>query len=137
MTLSPENWKRHAHPWSGWTRIAATPLWYAALWSRKPWQIAAVAAWLWLNPRVFPPARDDSAWITQTVLGEQRWTRNVRLDWNLALSVLTGACAVPAMVLAYRRSFWPALALGSIAFLCKMWFIDRMAWEYRAERAAP
>jgi hypothetical protein len=40
------------------------------------WSLAAVVAalaWIWLNPRAFGPAADDSAWISKGVLGERLW----------------------------------------------------------------
>ena len=50
--MSDEAWKRHANPWSVWTRFAAIPLMILAIWSRLwlGWwclvPITAVIVWL-------------------------------------------------------------------------------------------
>jgi hypothetical protein len=76
--MTDEAWQRHANLWSVWTRFAAIPLMILAIWSRvwlgwwSPVPIAAVIAWLWLNPRVFAPvetvcprlARGPTSWLS-------------------------------------------------------------------------
>jgi hypothetical protein len=64
---------RHSHPWSAWTRWASTPLVLLPVWNRSARQGVVVAAWFALNPVLFPPPRDDSAFATRAVLGEERW----------------------------------------------------------------
>ncbi|MDF5751760.1 DUF6653 family protein [Spongiactinospora sp. TRM90649] len=60
--MTDEAWRRHANPWSVWTRFAAIPAMILAVWSRDwiGWwslvPIAVVIVWLWLNPQV-PPRR--------------------------------------------------------------------------------
>src|SRR4029079_13215492 len=79
--LRDDTWMRHANPWSVWTRYAAFPLLIAAIWS---WHwlgwwslapIAAVVAFLIVNPRLFPPPRTTRSWASRAVLGERVWTR--------------------------------------------------------------
>ena len=59
--LSDETWRRHANPWSVWTRYAAFPLLVLAVWSYHAigwWTllpVALVIGWLIINPRAFPP----------------------------------------------------------------------------------
>jgi hypothetical protein len=66
--MTDEVWKRHANPWSVWTRFGAIPLMILAIWSRVwlgRWclvPIAAVIVWLWLNPRVFAPVENPTGW---------------------------------------------------------------------------
>jgi hypothetical protein len=58
--MTDQAWRRHANPWSVYTRFAAIPAMILAIWSRVWigwWALVAVAAvimWLWLNPHVFP-----------------------------------------------------------------------------------
>ena len=69
--LDAEGWARHANPWSGWTRFATLPLLALACWSRAwiGWwaalPLALLLAWLWLNPRAFPPPRRWDAWMSR------------------------------------------------------------------------
>ena len=57
--LSDETWRRHANPWSVWTRYAAFPVLVAAVWSYHAigwWALAPVAAaviFLIVNPWLF------------------------------------------------------------------------------------
>ena len=82
MGMTDAIWRRHANPWSGWTRFSALPLLALAIWSRVwiggfAWGAVALALfWVWLNPRLFPePARFD-AWMTKGVMGERVFLEN-------------------------------------------------------------
>lgn len=73
--LDDEGWSRHANPWSGWTRIlTCLPLLALAIWSRTwlgLWSLMPISLailWIWLNPRAFSGARDDTAWVTKAVI---------------------------------------------------------------------
>src|SRR5262249_52330122 len=77
--MSDQTWKRHANPWSVWTRFAAIPLMILAIWSRVwlGWwclaPIGAVIAWLWLNPRIFAPVEKPTSWSAKGIYGEKLW----------------------------------------------------------------
>ncbi len=77
--MTDEAWRRHANPWSVWTRFAAIPLMILAIWSRVwlGWwclaPIAAVVVWLWLNPRVFAPVDNADSWAAKGIYGEKLW----------------------------------------------------------------
>jgi hypothetical protein len=34
MAMDDRVWRRHANPWSGWTRVTVLPLLVLAIWSR-------------------------------------------------------------------------------------------------------
>ena len=93
-------WRRHANPWSVYTRIPVPLLLTAAIWSRVwiGWwsliPVAAVAVWTLINPRVFPPARSIWAW---------------------------GLIVLDPWITAFGLA---------VQMLCKVWFIDRMALLY-------
>lgn len=64
MNMDDQVWRRHANPWSVWTRIATTPFLFFAIWSYV-WlgylsllPVFILAVWLWLNPRLFSPPDD-------------------------------------------------------------------------------
>lgn len=84
--LSEETWARHSNPWSGWTRLLSYPLVFVPVWNRSWSQAVPVVLWLWLNPRLFPPPKDRSSWMTRGVLGEQLWTRARPVDSPLLLN---------------------------------------------------
>ena len=79
--MTDDAWKRHANPWSVWTRFAAIPLMILAIWSRVwlGWwclvPIAVVIVWLWLNPRVFAPVETPTSWAAKGIYGEKLWLK--------------------------------------------------------------
>jgi hypothetical protein len=135
--MSERTWSRHSNPWSGWTRTASFPLLFVPPWTRRWWLAAPIAWWFWLNPRLFPPPKDDSAWMTRGVLGEREWTAEARRrDLPMLLAVASGGADLVALVFAYRRRFWPTAAFAAPGFLLKLWFIDRMVERYDAARTS-
>ncbi|WP_137125978.1 DUF6653 family protein [Roseomonas sp. HF4] len=132
-------WARHANPWSGWTRLPSLPLLALAAWSRAwiGWwalpAVAAVLAWIWVNPRLFPPPRRMDAWMTRAVLGERIWLARdavpVPLRHRRIPNILTGANVAGVAVAAYGLAVldpWATVFGVAIATLAKMWFLDRM-----------
>ena len=142
--LDDEGWARHASPWSGWSRtLTGMPLIVLAIWSRAwiGWwslvPVALVVAWLLLNPRLFPPARDDRSWMSRGVFGERLWVRRsehpVPERHRRVPVVLNALSALSALLLAYGLVVlepWPTLAGAVLSVTFKMWFVDRMALLY-------
>lgn len=98
---------RHSHPWSAWTRWASTPLVLLPVWNRSARQGVVVAGWFALNPVLFPPPRDDSAYATRAVLGEERWLHERPVSGALAVDCLAGAALLVAIDGARRHRPWP------------------------------
>jgi hypothetical protein len=79
FAMDDATWRRHANPWSVWTRVAAFPLLVLAIWSRIwfGWgalvPITLMIVWLWYNPRAFLPPRSTDNWASKAVLGERVW----------------------------------------------------------------
>ncbi|MFC7474650.1 DUF6653 family protein [Dankookia sp. GCM10030260] len=139
--LDAAGWARHANPWSGWTRMAVLPLLALAGWSRVwigGWAalpLALLVVFLWLNPRLFPPPRHLDAWISRGVLGEQRWLDRDRVPvppqhrrLPHLLAALAGAGAIGLVYGVVMLEPWPTLLGLVVAYLGKLWFIDRMVW---------
>lgn len=151
MSMDEEVWRRHANPWSGWTRVAMFPFWFLAVWARIwiGWwtliPIALLCLWTWINPRAFAPATSDHAWMTRGVLGEQFFinrherpvpTEHVRIAHLLTtLSLLAFVGCVFGFV---YQDFWLALGGWLLCITFKLWFVDRCAWIYEdMKRSAP
>jgi len=77
--MTDETWRRHANPWSVWTRYAAFPLLVFAIWSRvwlgwwSVFPIMGAILWLFVNPRAFPAPASTNNWASKAVLGERVW----------------------------------------------------------------
>ena len=143
MSMSDDVWMRHASPWSVWTRIATFPLLMLALWSPHiigAWSlipIAILAAWIWLNPRLFDPPRRTDNWPAKVTFGERVWLNRKAIPipghHAMAAAITTGISAagtvllIAGALLAEPISF---IAGGITAFLAKVWFCDRMVWLY-------
>lgn len=80
-----DGWRRHANPWSVYTRIPVPLLLTAAIWSRAwiGWwsllPVAAVVVWTMVNPRVFPPPQSIDTWASRGVLVSSTGPRARRL----------------------------------------------------------
>jgi hypothetical protein len=138
-----ETWRRHANPWSVYTRIPGPALLAAAVWSRGRlgrWclvPVGAVCLWLAVNTRVFPPPRSLDHWASRAVLGETYWTNRrttpVPARHRIAPHVLIAmnALGVPFVVRGLVvRNGWQVLFGLAVHMAGKNWFIDRMALLY-------
>lgn len=141
--MSDEVWRRHANPLSVITRYSSIPLLIAAIWSRAwlGWwcllPIAAVAIWIWLNPRLFPVPASTENWASKAVLGERVWlnrkTMPIPAHHALAANVLNGVNVAGALLLCvglYQLAPWPTALGFTITFFGKTWFLDRMVWLF-------
>ncbi len=141
--LTDEGWRRHANPWSVYTRIPIPALLALAIWSRK-WigrrsvvPIVAVCVWTAVNPRAFPPPRSVDRWASQSVLGERLWTASRKQGTPtrraLAPIVLTGINTAGMAVLVRGLIIldpWMTATGLAVHMAGKNWFLDRMVWHY-------
>lgn len=124
--------KRHAHPFSAWSRLLSTPLLLAPLWTRRWWWYAPIGVWLAVNPVITPEAHDMSSFATRAMLGEESWSRDPTSE-PLVLAV-TGVASVSlgcAMVGAYHRNKTAAFT-GTACFMALTLF----EWRLFADRFA-
>jgi Family of unknown function (DUF6653) len=114
---------RHSHPWSAWTRWASTPLVLLPVWNRSARQGVVVAAWFALNPVLFPPPRDDSAFATRAVLGEERWLEERPVSGALAINGMASAALLIAIDSARRHRRWQMTiaTIGTMSALLWYW----------------
>jgi hypothetical protein len=131
MGVMTENtWQRHSNPLSVWSRVLTNPLVYVPIWNRSWSQAAPVGLWFALNPILFRPPKDDSAWATRAVLGEQIWVKDPKAGLPTALNTASGVCFAVALLAAYRRRLPVLLTWGALALVSKMVFLVRMVALY-------
>jgi hypothetical protein len=144
--MTDDAWKRHANPWSVWTRFAAIPLMILAIWSRVwlGWwclvPIAVVLVWLWLNPRVFAQVETPTSWTPKGIYGEKLWLKErdrVSPDHLRVLRLLVPVGAAGFALLMYglvRLQLWPTVFGASLIVLAQLWRIDRLVVFYESTR---
>jgi hypothetical protein len=143
MSMSDETWQRHASPWSVYTRMPTIAFLLASIWSHTTigwWAIVAfgaVAAWAWLNPRLFPPPRSTDNWASRATFGERIWLDRARIPIPRHHAAMARfLCLVAAsgffvsVVGAWLNEPISTVAGGCVTFLAKLWFCDRMVWLF-------
>jgi hypothetical protein len=130
---------RHSSPWSAWSRWASTPLVLVPAWTRRPRDAALVAAWLAANPVIFPEPRDDRAWATRAILGEELSVTSPKRASAKGLTAATSLFAVIAIVASIRHR--PSLAATACALQMALTLVywEKMArwWDRYGTSAAP
>jgi hypothetical protein len=136
-------WRRHANPWSVYTRIPIPLLLIGAIWSRTWvgwWSLVPIAAclmWTVVNPRVFPPPRTLESWASRSVMGETVWAKRklapIPARHRTAPYVLSALSAVGLPFLVWGVVVldpWITLFGLAVQTTGKLWFLDRMALLY-------
>jgi hypothetical protein len=103
------------------------------VWNRSAKQGVVVGAWLALNPVLFPPPRDVSAFATRAVLGEERWLVERPLSGALAINGVASAALLVAVDNA-RRHRGRQMTIATIGAMCALlWYWREMARFYEAQ----
>ena len=92
---------------------------------------------MFLNPRLFPEPESTENWASKAVLGERVWKNRdekpVPEIHRRVPHILNGVSAVGTVMLVwgvYRLHIWFTLTGLLVAFVGKLWFLDRMVWLY-------
>ncbi|MDJ0821808.1 MAG: hypothetical protein QNJ09_08380 [Paracoccaceae bacterium] len=141
MAMDDATWRRHANPWSGWTRLlTALPLFALAVWSRVwlGWgalvPVALALAWIWWNPRAFAEPANFDSWMSRAVLGERIFLEHreeVAPGHRMAARVLSWASlpGLAVFIWGLYALWWEGVVFGMLlTALPKIWFCDRMVW---------
>lgn len=140
--MSDEAWKRHANPWSVWTRFAAIPAMLLAIWSRTwlGWwclvPIAVVVAWLWINPHAFPAIERPTSWAARGIYGEKLWLHHRDLvpaahKAVLRLLIVTGTAGFALLIWGLiALDIWPTVFGATLIVMGQLWRIDRFGLLY-------
>ena len=136
--LTKKVFARHSNPWSAWTRLFSAPLVFVPIWNRSWREGAILGVWLILNPIVFPEPKDDEAWATRAMLGEEMWIAKRPLDWAMAINVGATAFGLGGLWGAYKQRLLPTAVctVGQMALLLAHWHEMVLYYErHRDERA--
>ena len=85
-----------------------------------------IASWLAVNPFVFGKPAHERAWSTRAMLGEELWITRRPRDAALAVSALTSAVAVGAVVAAGRRRLIPAAIATAVQMAMTLVYWEQM-----------
>lgn len=130
-------WSRHANPKSGWTRLAAYPLLVYAVYARSNRLLAAVVAFLAINPFLFPaPETEPDDWMYRAVRAEEWWSDQGRpfvgVGYPQVLS-LFGLLAFSCNLYAARKRRPVATVIATVATMgLKLWFVDELVRRHEA-----
>ncbi len=149
MSMSDKVWRRHANPWSVWTRIplifvmapAAYSWKYLGWWAVLPLSLCFI--WAYLNPRIFAPVKAIDTWASKAVFGEKIFTERKKKGHRIPLhhiqvaNILTISASLFALLMILGivlLDAWMTFAGTLGSWLSKMWFIDRMVWLYEDKK---
>jgi len=101
--------------------------------------LAVIAAWTFLNPRVFPKPRSTRSWASRGVFGERIMVsrreycveipeHHVKAAFTLTMLSLAGAILLLYGVVALEPLTTVAGCIT--AYLGKLWYVDRMVWLF-------
>ena len=125
---------RHCNPWSAWTRWASIPLILLPVWTRRWSHAVSVGLWLAVNPFVFGKPRHEHAWSTRAMLGEELWITRRPRDAAMAVSALTSAVSVTAIVAAGRRRLRPAAIATAVQMALTLVYWQQMVRYFDRQR---
>jgi len=125
-------WARHANPKSGWSRTVTLPLLLTCIYRRNWRGLALTVAFVVVNPFLFGPPEDDSAWMTRAVYGERHWSRQDH-DYTSYPDILTvgsGVATLVALFGAVRQRPTEAALAGALSMALKFLFVAEMVRLY-------
>jgi hypothetical protein len=146
--MNADTWRRHANPWSVYTRFAAIPAMILAIWSRVwiGWwaliPVALVIVWLIVNPGLFSAVTAESGWAARGIYGERFWLEepdSVPEECRLVLRwlILPGVAGFALLFWGLLvLELWPTFFGASLITLAQLWRIDRLGvfYEERTRR---
>ena len=144
MMMDDATWKRHANPWSVWTRVIILPLLTLAIWSRVwiGWwciiPIILLIIWAFVNPRAFTKPASTTSWASMATFGERVWLNRKQHPvpkhhqrFIPVLSAMTGLATLPLIYALITNDGIIACFSVILVVGIKLWFLDRMVWLYQ------
>ncbi len=98
-----------------------------------------IGVWLAANPFVFGKPAHSRAWSTRAMLGEELWITRRPRDAALAVSALTSAVSLGAVVAARRHRLAPAAIATAAQMAMTLVYWGQMVryFESHARRTGP
>ncbi|GAA1579463.1 hypothetical protein GCM10009789_36510 [Kribbella sancticallisti] len=142
--MTDDAWRRHANPWSVWTRFAAIPAFELAAWSRDWigwWSLTGVGVvliWLfWLNVRIFGPV-EPTSWAAKGIYGEKLHVDGkAPAAHKVVLNVLIAVGLVGFVLIAWglvALAVWQVLLGTVMVVMAQLWRIDRYGLLFEQQR---
>ncbi len=135
-TLPDRVWKRHSNPWSGWTRVPTGAVMVAAVHQRDLRLLLAALVWTVVNPLLFSPPEDESAWMTRAVLAERWWIEEghstVGTDYPNVCNAVGALGFLGALLAAWRRRPRAATVGVAVSVGFKLWWLAVLVRRYDA-----
>jgi len=125
-------WARHANPRSGWSRVPTLPLIITCLYRRNWRGLALTLVFVVVNPFLFSPPEDDSAWMTRGVYGERLWTKqdDRHRRYPGLLNVPSAVASLYALYAAVKQRPAETALATMLAMTLKLWFVAEMVHLY-------
>jgi hypothetical protein len=136
--LTREVFRHHSNPWSAWTRLLSVPLVLVPIWTRSWKHAILIHGWLIANAIAFPEPKNDRAWATRAMLGEEMWIAKRPLDRAMAFSVGATAFGLGGVWGAYKQRLLPTAicTVGQVALLLAYWREMVVYYEHHREERA-
>jgi hypothetical protein len=144
FAMDGATWMRHANPWSGVLRLTALPAFIIAFWSRLwvGWwaviPVALVILWTWYNPRIFAAPQSLDHGMSKGAMGERVWLNRdvvpVPVYHRTVPNILSAVAAISVPFIfwgVFVFDLWPTLFGTMLAYMSKLWFVDRMCWLWQ------
>ncbi len=143
MSMDDEAWRRHANPWSVYSRFTTLPLISFAFYSGEWIGVYSLVLiglsffWVWINPRLFNAPRSTNNWASMGTFGERIYLNRKHehipshhLNTCRVLQWLS-AMGLPIFVFGLYSLDIGLIILGNVWIMAfKAWFVDRMVWLY-------
>ena len=121
-------WKKHANPWSGWTRVIAFLLFPVPIWYHSWIGLGIVLFFFAINPFLFAEPKSTDNWMSKSILGEEMWTKNglFQRDFPTVLNILNGLSFFLMVYSAFNQLIFVTIFSTILSSVFKLWFLDRM-----------
>jgi hypothetical protein len=93
-----------------------------------------IGFWLAVNPVVFGKPAHERAWSTRAMLGEELWITRRPRDAAMAVSALTSAVSVGAVIAARRRRPIPAATATVVQMAMTLVYWEQMVRYFDRQR---
>ncbi len=135
--LSKRIWRKHANPWSGWTRVLGLYMIPIALWYHNWYFLGVLIVFFVVNPILFPETKSKNSWMSKSILGEEMWLKKgiFQKDFSTVLNIFNGFFFFIMIYSAYVNLLEITISSTILSSVFKLWYLDRMVFYYQKEKA--